>query len=44
MTTKQKITFLDRLFVLAKQEYSSKKETKEKDAQVNAIISKLNSL
>ncbi len=44
MTTQQKITFLDRLFALAKQEYSSKKESTEKDAQTDAILSKLNAL
>jgi hypothetical protein len=44
MTIKQKIAFLDRLFALAKQEYSSKKESTEKDTQMDIILSKLNSL
>ncbi len=40
----EKITFLDRLFKLAKQEYASNKESKEKDFQVDAALSKLNAL
>ncbi len=44
MTTRQKIIFLEQLLSLAKKEYSSKKESVEKEIQMDAVFLKINSL
>ncbi len=44
LTTEQKITFVNRLLVLAKQEYFSKKESAEKEDEEAAILHKLDEL